>query len=435
MHSFTRRALPLLALTVVLAFSLVPAAAADDDKPIVFKAGEFISRRPPGRWRNIEIPEEELTEEQKAELERLRSIGYLTGSVEAPARSGVTVYDRDKAWDGLNFYTSGHEPGAILMDMEGNVLHEWTCPFLKAWPELSSEEQNENAQYWRFAYLFDNGDVAAVFEGYGLVMLDKDSNVLWTKFTGEHHDVAVAADGTIYTLAREATTSTVLRPGAPILEDYVVLLDRDGNEIESASILNAFLRSDFLDALDGLQIYGDILHVNSISILKDGMVEGLPQFADGSVLLSMRIPSMLAVMDMNTLEITWVAKGAWVAQHDPCVLPGGDILLFDNEGYEGRSRLIEFDPVTGEQVWTYHGDDPNDFYTQTCGSVQRLPNGDTLATESDRGRVIEVTPEGEIVWEYLNPARAGARNELIATIFEMARLPLDAAGAWLDRTP
>ncbi len=426
----------LLALSVLLMVGAAPVPSIAQDKPVVFNAGEFISRRPPGRWRTIEATSEEnLTEDQKAELERLRSIGYLTGSVEAPDRSGVTIYDRDRTWNGLNFYTSGHEPCAILMDMEGNVLHEWTCAFLKAWPEMAGEALNENSQYWRFAHLFDNGDVIAVFEGYGLVKLDKDSNVLWTLMTGEHHDVAVTADGKIYALAREATTSTVLRPGAPILEDYVVVLDWDGNELASISVLDAFIRSDFAHALDDLQIYGDIFHVNSISVLKDGMVEGLPQFADGSVLLSMRTPSMLVVMDMDLMEITWVAKGAWVGQHDPCVLPGGDILLFDNEGYEGRSRLIEFDPVTGEHVWTYQGDPPDDFFTQTCGSVQRLPNGDTLATESDRGRAIEVTPNGEIVWEYLNPERAGAERQLIATIFEMARLPFDSVSGWLGTEP
>jgi hypothetical protein len=37
------------------------------------------------------------------------------------------------------------------------------------------------------------------------------------------------------------------------------------------------------------------------------------------------------------------------------------------------------------------------------GSAQRLPNGNTLITESAFGRVFEVTKEGEIVWDYVNP--------------------------------
>ena len=37
------------------------------------------------------------------------------------------------------------------------------------------------------------------------------------------------------------------------------------------------------------------------------------------------------------------------------------------------------------------------------GNAQRLPNGNTLVCESSYGRFFEVTQEGEIVWEYVNP--------------------------------
>jgi hypothetical protein len=36
------------------------------------------------------------------------------------------------------------------------------------------------------------------------------------------------------------------------------------------------------------------------------------------------------------------------------------------------------------------------------GNAQRLPNGNTLITESSFGRFFEVTKEGELVWEYVN---------------------------------
>lgn len=42
-------------------------------------------------------------------------------------------------------------------------------------------------------------------------------------------------------------------------------------------------------------------------------------------------------------------------------------------------------------------------FSEYCSSADRLPNGNTLITETVRGRVIEVTPEREIVWEFLNP--------------------------------
>ena len=61
-------------------------------------------------------------------------------------------------------------------------------------------------------------------------------------------------------------------------------------------------------------------------------------------------------------------------------------------------------------------------YTKNCGTNQRLANGNTLVTESENGRAIEVTPRGQIVWEYINPERAGPHGTLIATLFEVERL-------------
>ena len=41
------------------------------------------------------------------------------------------------------------------------------------------------------------------------------------------------------------------------------------------------------------------------------------------------------------------------------------------------------------------------------------------------GRALEVTPAGDIVWEYLNPHRAGDHDELIAVLWDVVRLGWD----------
>ncbi len=43
------------------------------------------------------------------------------------------------------------------------------------------------------------------------------------------------------------------------------------------------------------------------------------------------------------------------------------------------------------------------FFSPRIGNAKRLPNGNTLITESSFGRFFEVTREGEVVWEYVNP--------------------------------
>ncbi len=105
-------------------------------------------------------------------------------------------------------------------------------------------------------------------------------------------------------------------------------------------------------------------------------------------------------------------------------MENGHLLLFNNGGPRKASSVLELDPATGEMVWEYHGSAQAPFYSETCGTAERLPNGDTLITESDSGRAFEVTPRGEIVWEFWNPERAGPEGEFIATLFEVVHLPL-----------
>lgn len=129
--------------------------------------------------------------------------------------------------------------------------------------------------------------------------------------------------------------------------------------------------------------------------------------------------------------------GQIIGQHTahmiPKGLPGeGNILVYDNGGLAGYgsllpglppfwpvtfrsySRVVEFDPITYDKVWEYtnetdrrsEGGDRR-FFSWFISSVQRLENGNTLITEGNDGRVFEVTPEGEIVWEYYEPFGVG----------------------------
>jgi hypothetical protein len=136
----------------------------------------------------------------------------------------------------------------------------------------------------------------------------------------------------------------------------------------------------------------------------------------------------------------------------PHGLPGaGNILVFDNGGAAGygepnpgapdgtwnalrdHSRVLEFDPTTLEIIWQFtamtqgfpDGEEVR-FYSRYEGGAQRLPNGNTLITESRRGRILEVTPDSEIVWEYISPYNLMDREDLFfSDIFRGYRIPYD----------
>jgi len=71
---------------------------------------------------------------------------------------------------------------------------------------------------------------------------------------------------------------------------------------------------------------------------------------------------------------------------------------------DGTYTLLEdgtFGP--SEPSWTYTAPDKYSLYSAFISGAQRLQNGNTLVTSGAKGRFIEVSAEGDIVWEYWNP--------------------------------
>jgi hypothetical protein len=387
-----------------------------------------------GRWaENRPGPDEsELTDEQRAEMARLAELGYASGVHAGGGRSGVTRHTPGSTAAGMLQLTSAHGPTSMLLDDKGNILHRWQYGFRKAFPERPGTLRG--ATFWRRTHLFENGDLLAIFEGLAILKLDKDSNLIWSRLIPAHHDMALEPDGSIWVLTREPSVIPAVHETQPVLEDFVSLLDSNGEETRRISLLDALERSDYSDHWDGgLGISGDLFHVNSLERLDGSIARVDPVFREGNLLISSRHLDHLAVLDPDSERIVWAMKGAFNAQHDPQILDNGNILLFDNNVLGEASRVVELDPATGAERWVYEGSASEPFYSETCGLAQRLPGGNTLITESDYGRAFEVTASGDIVWEFYNPFRAGDENQYIATMMEMKRLPPDFPTDWLDR--
>ena len=379
-----------------------------------------------GRWRRFRTHTGDagITREQKEMMERLEAIGYAQGTQSAREQQGVTIHDASRAFPGLNLYTSGHAPEAVLMDMDGRVLHTWTRAFRDVWPDYPIQDSIEGTQFWRRVHLLPDGSLLAIHEGLGIVKLDRDSNVVWENPNRAHHDLQVMDDGTIYVLTREARIIEALDPQRPAMDEAVVVLSADGKELRRVSLVDCFMNSpsyaDFWEK--SRKTGGEMFHSNAVRVLDGSLASKVEAFTAGRVLVSIRFLSALVVVDLEAAEVVWAVKGEFAEQHDPDILDDGHILLFDNAGMLGRSRVLEIDVETLETVWQYGVGRGEPMYTKNCGTNQRLANGNTLVTESENGRAIEVTPRGQIVWEYINPERAGPHGTLIATLFEVERL-------------
>lgn len=396
-----------------------------------------------GAWDTAARPGQgpRLAEERKEALGQLEALPYLQGYERAPAVDNVVVHDEQSAYRGLNFIVSADAPNALLIDMKGTVLHRWRKDFSAVWPQGRQGYRASEVYktYWRRAQLLENGDVLAIFMDFGLIKLDKSSKLLWVYEGGVHHDLFRHANGDIYVLSRELRKRDDLKLESwenkrTIWDDAVTVLSPEGKELRKVSLIDCFLRSEYASLLEHVKNASDVLHANSI---KPILVDRPPLFKKGQVLVSMRDIHTLAVVDLEQQKVVWAATGQWKYQHEPWLLDNGNLLLFDNRGNHGASRGLEFDPLTQRIVWSYGGQAGEKFYSREAGAIQRLPNGNTLMTESDRGRGVEVTPDGRVVWEFVNPHRAGEAKELIAALYDVVRLPREnarwlAAGAGAD---
>ena len=429
MFCVTRDLLPfrvLLQLQRELRDSSIYQWLCDDDS-------ESDTERTPGSWRlaKTAIGDDGLTAAQREAIARLQTIGYVAGSERGSGAKYVTVHDPDRAYTGLNLYNSGHAQTAILMDMDGKIMHRWSHEYREAFPDADEAAVPHQREFWRRVRLVENGDLFAIYEGWGLIKLDRHSNLIWAYSRNCHHDLDIAADGRIYVLTREAKIVPSVNEEEPILEDFVTILAPDGTVIRSVSVLAAFQSSSYASMLRHTTCAGDILHTNSVELFDGTQAHRSPLFARGNVLISLRTPSVIAILDMDQETIVWALTGQWALQHDPTLLDNGHILLFDNSGHHGMSKVVEVAPFTQRIDWAYYGTPENGFETQTCGTNYRLPNGNTLITESDSGRAFEVTPDLDIVWMFSNPERAGDNDEFVATLFELVRLPPEFPIDWL----
>ena len=111
-------------------------------------------------------------------------------------------------------------------------------------------------------------------------------------------------------------------------------------------------------------------------------------------------------------DVRWIPEGRPGAGH--LMLFNNDVPGPEKKNYstvleivppvdaEGRYLVPESGPFgPAEPVWKY--EDQGTFHSEFISGAERLENGNTLICEGKNGRFLEVTPEGEIVWEYWTP--------------------------------
>jgi hypothetical protein len=335
----------------------------------------------------------------------------------------LTLNQKEKTANGYTLcITQAGTQETTLRDMQGKVVHQWKLRSRLAWMRSPHvlEPLPDEAVFWGNGRVCPDGSLIALCArngqpyGYGLVKLDKDSQVLWAYSANVHHDFDVGDDGRVYVLTQHIDPKPPPGlPGSPeefFAEDLVVL-SPEGQHLVTIPLYEALHDSDFA-MLFAAQLWrnlghshlegkyrGDVLHANSVKVLPRALAARFPQFQPGWVLVSFRSSSILAVIDPDKGQVVWAAIGPWQAQHDAQFLEDGHLLLFDNAGSPKGARVLEYDPATQAIPWAYTSEEaPRPLDVPSRGACQRLFNGNTLIVVP-LTKVFEVTANKETVWE------------------------------------
>jgi hypothetical protein len=324
------------------------------------------------------------------------------------------LYRKEGAHTGFTLFNTSDEQTARLIDMNGKIVHQWHKPFNESFPKPDHVTKPKGRINWSDTWLFPNGDLIAQYNGaldtpygYGQVKMDKDSNLIWNYSTNSHHSFDVDAEGRIYGLSQKWYKKPIpdfpfITP--PALLDSIYVLTPDGKELYTVELIEAFRNSPYRDMLNirdtVFRNVGDYMHTNSIMIVRPGDVKNIPGVKPGMVLVSLRNPDVIGIVDLEKKQVVWATKGKWKQQHSAYFAPNGTLGVFDNQGWgKRRSRVIEFDPLTLEETWSFPKNKEDKFFCPARGRTSLLPNGNVLIIKSTDGRIVEVDRNSNPVWE------------------------------------
>ena len=355
---------------------------------------------------------------------------------------------------GLTISKAGVQPGYVVfaspdgfayaIDVKGQIAAKWAAPEPNSVMGYTRPMANGNL-------LARTGPLklptAAAEAGGGdgestavpsVVEFNQEGKLVW-KYTddvrGLHHDEERMANGnTILVCSQDIKRPEISKRA--LKDDCLIEVDPKGKvvwEWQTADHFNE-LNLDETAKAEIMNAYGtavktvpdsafDWAHMNAASPIPENTGNTDPRFKAGNIVVSYRHLSTIAVVDKESKKIVWTAIGTTLGQHNTHMIAGGlpgagHILVFDNGNNDvnrnprhmqsrPNSRVVEINPLDNKIVWEYNAEKSDrpmwTFVSHYISSAERQPNGNTLICEGSNGRIFEVTPAGQIVWEFINP--------------------------------
>lgn len=259
----------------------------------------------------------------------------------------------------------------------------------------------------------DNGDILVKGFRAPIARMNPCGQPVWVqdKYTF-HHSIEPGPDGHFW-------TSSYVEPqqaagvGKKFLDPGLVQFSADGEILFDRSLTDAMIRQGLGYLIFSYQPPNDDpLHLNDVQpVFEDG-----PYWKRGDVFLSLRHIATIMQYRPSTDEIIWWKQGPWSAQHDVDVIDDTTISVFNNNVYnlyggghiDGHSKINYYDFATDTVSEPFRDAlEGVDFRNEAAGTFTLLPGGHYYVDESESGRTLIFTPDGELAVEHINRAQNG----------------------------
>ncbi|WBW50544.1 aryl-sulfate sulfotransferase [Peptoniphilus equinus] len=242
----------------------------------------------------------------------------------------------------------------------------------------------------------------------------------------------------------------------PLLDEVIYEVDDQGNLVWKFSFTNHFDEIGYTEIQKNVMYrnpnviagtgLGDYLHISSFAVLGENKWydQGDRRFHPENIIVASRQSNFIAIIDKKKRKIVWqigpkenevfrTFHGIIGPTHIQMIQKGlkgeGNILLFESGAESGYgvanlnsatglnsyrraySRILEFNPITFQVQWKVTPKDLGyttslngyKFYAPYGGSLQRLPNNNTLVSMGSAGIMYEITEDHEVVWRWVCP--------------------------------
>ncbi|MFY0673813.1 MAG: hypothetical protein JXQ87_10425 [Bacteroidia bacterium] len=262
--------------------------------------------------------------------------------------------------------------------------------------------------------LLNNGRLIFNIEYEGMVCLDKNDSILWTRGIFTHHSINMGLDSSIWVCGGNFFEKSAFKEECWGDENIINLTLQNGEIIKKWSIRELFLSNGKSGhAFPNSKNIWDPFHINDVEPYTLSDSAGL--FSKDDILISVKNLHMVLVLNIAKNKITHLLQGGFQSQHDPDFLSGNEVSIFDNcftsnpTLKQRSSRVVKLDVNSDHYSTIFHKSDSGESnFTNWMGRQQSINDSLLLVTYSVPGQAILVNlKNNQILWKHNNLSDKG----------------------------